>query len=240
MMQVDFDRYTSAVQAGRLLRVVNFHNTAAGAADGLRRHLAQLRRDFVIAGRAELDELFQTGEWHGDRPPVLAVFYEGYANHAAVAAPILAELDITAWFFIPTVFVDVPLADQEAFADAHSIDLVEEERGAKRLALTWDEVAELSQRHVIAAHTGTHEQITEITTDEDLEREIFGPFRRILAATGQPPAATAFLGGSGLGDTPFVDAAVREAGYPYVFSNSRLQRLTSVPRLVPTQAGNPL
>jgi peptidoglycan/xylan/chitin deacetylase (PgdA/CDA1 family) len=233
MTRVDFGQYIASVDAGRVLRVVNFHNTAAGAAGNLRSHLEHLRRDFVTIGRDELDELFQTGRWHGERPPVLPVFYEGYANHAAVAAPILDELDITAWFFIPTVFVDVPLAEQEAFADAHSIDLVEEERGATRLALTWDEIADLSKRHVIAAHTGTHERIDRIRTDEDLEREIFGPYRQILAVTGQAPIATAFLGGSGIGHTPRVDAAVREAGYPYVFSNSRLQRLASARQLAP-------
>jgi peptidoglycan/xylan/chitin deacetylase (PgdA/CDA1 family) len=237
--RVSFGEYTNALAAGRLLRVVNFHNTAAGAAPGLRRHLEQIRADFVPIGFDELDELFRTGEWHADRPPVLAVFYEGYANHAAVAAPLLDELGLTGWFFIPTVFVDVPLAAQESFAHAHSIDLVEEEHGAARLALTWPEIAQLAQRHVIAAHTGTHERIDAITTEDDLEREIFGPYRRILQVTGRPPAATAFLGGSGVGHTPLVDAALRAAGYRYVFSNSRLQRLSAarIPACAGSRAG---
>ena len=229
MTAASFAFHAGALRAGQLIRVVNFHNTAAGAADALHQHLARLGRDYACIGLGELDQIFATGQWQEDRPPLLPVFYEGYANHAAVAVPILDELGMTGWFFVPTVFVDCPPADQRAFADAHSIELVEEEASAERLAMTWDEIAGLAERHVIAAHSGTHEQASRITSRDDLEREIFGPWRAITEVTGRPPAATAFLGGSALGASPIVDQAVRAAGYRYVFSNTKIQRLTGRP-----------
>lgn len=228
MTTVRLEEFTARLAAGRLLRVVNFHNTPLGAAASLRAHLEELARDFLLIDFEQFDELFATGVWRAERPPLVAVFYEGYANNATVAAPILDELGLTAWFFIPTVFPDVPLAEQRAFAEAHSIDLVEEELGAERLAITWDEVAAVSERHVVAAHSGTHERIENIRTEEELEREIFRPYQQILSVTGRPPAATAFLGGSSMGNTPVVDDALRAAGYRYVFSNAKVQRLFSL------------
>jgi hypothetical protein len=220
-----FGFYADHLRRGRLVRVVNFHNTAAGAATALRTHLERLNAEFSCISLSEFDGIFATGEWHGDRPPLLPVFYEGYANHASVAAPILDELGMTGWFFIPTMFIDTPVAQQREFAQSHSIGLVEEEAGAKRLAMTWDEIADLSRRHVVTPHTGTHEEIGRIISDEDLDREVFGPFRSMRQATGHPPPATAFLSGQPLGEHPPVDHAIRKTGYRYVFSNTRVQRL---------------
>ena len=231
---LSFAPYSAALRAGRLLRVVNFHNTAASAVGALWAELERLSAECTAIDNTQLAELCAGTPWRREKPPVVLAFYEGYANHYAVAAPVLAELSLTAWFFVPTVFVDVPLVDQEKFANAHSIDLVEDEIGAERLAFTWDEVAELSERHVIAAHTGTHEQVDLITTEEDLEREVYGPYRRILEVTGRPPAATAFLFGASLGGWPLVEAAIARAGYEFVFSNTKLQRMTCPPAQVGT------
>jgi peptidoglycan/xylan/chitin deacetylase (PgdA/CDA1 family) len=213
--------------AGPLLRVINFHNTARGAETTLRQQLTDLAGRYETIGLQGLHDLFDGKRWTGSRPPLALVFYEGYANNATVAAPILDELELTGWFFLPTAFLDVPPAEQETFALAHDIGLVEEEMGAERLAMTWDEVAALSRRHVIAAHTANHEQIDRIGTQEDIHREIVRPYEQILATTGRPPAATAFLYGAPVDGYPEIERLLVDIGYAFVFSNLKLQRLAA-------------
>ncbi len=214
---------------GPLLRVVNFHNTAKSSERTLKAQLTHLGEHFETIGPNELHDLFSGQPWPGTRPPLALVFYEGYANNATVAAPLMDELGLTGWFFLPTAFMDVPPSRQEAFAEEHHIGLVEEEIGADRIAMTWQEVADLARRHAIAAHTATHEQIARLRTEEDLQREIVQPYEKILEATGHPPAATAFLFGSPVDDYPEVENALKETGYSFVFSNTKLQRLAAGP-----------
>lgn len=217
--------YRSALTQGRYLRVLNFHNTAQDSRHLLRLELSRLTRRFAVVTAADLDDFYATGQWADDRPAFIPVFYEGYRNNYEVAASVCDELDIPAWFFVCTGFVDCPPAEQEQFARSHNIDLLRAEHGRDRLAMTWDEVVELSQRHIVTPHTASHDGIAEIVTDDDLEREIVEPKRRLDSITGQDAPAMAYLGGSPYGGSARHDAAVRAAGYRYLFSNTMVQRI---------------
>jgi peptidoglycan/xylan/chitin deacetylase (PgdA/CDA1 family) len=229
-MDMPLARGSSAwTPAWPLLRVINYHNTAKSAEDALRSQLADVASQFDTIGLDDLHTLSSGRPWTGARPPLALVFYEGYANHATVAAPVLDELGLTGWFFLPTAFLDVPSGEQEAFAGLHDLGLVEEEFGAERIAMTWDDVAALSRRHVIAAHTATHERIDNIRIDADIRRELIAPYEKIRDVTGRPPAATAFLYGASIDGYPTIERILTETGYPFVFSNTKLQRLVFQP-----------
>lgn len=217
--------YRTALGQGRYVRVLNFHNTPHQSSHLLRLELSRLARRFAVVTPADLDAFYATGRWTDDRPAFIPVFYEGYRNNYEVAAAVCDALDIPAWFFVCTGFVDCPPAEQEQFARSHMIDLVASEHGRDRLAMTWDEVSELSRRHVVTPHTASHEGIAEIVTDADLEREIIEPKRRLDAITGQDSPAMAYLWGSPFGGSERHDAAVRAAGYRYFFSNTMVQRI---------------
>ena len=100
------------------------------------------------------------------------MFYEGYRNSATVAAPLCDEFELTGWFPIATSFVDCDPEHQEAFARAHWISLVEEDTQGGRIAMNWDEVHDLSKRHVIYPHTAHHEGFDTVLSDDDIEREV--------------------------------------------------------------------
>jgi len=218
--------HRDAFGRGHFLRVVNWHNTPASGADSLRHQLARYARAFAPVGLADLDRFYETGAWHLPRPGFMPVFYEGYRNSAEVAGPILDELGLTGWFFICTGFLDTPPPQQEAFARAHYIGLVQEDLDRDRpIAMTWDQVRDLSTRHVVTPHTASHESVAWIRSDEDIEREIMEPKRRMDAVTGQDSACFAWLAGTHYGHDPVNDEAVRRAGYRYVFSNTMIQRL---------------
>lgn len=222
--------HRDAFRRGHFVRVVNWHNTPAGTTDKLRRELTDYAAHYSAVGLDDLDRFYETGRWDLPRPGFLPVFYEGYRNNAEVAAPILDELGMTGWFFICTGFLDTPPAQQEPFARAHSIGLVQEDldRNAEEgqsIAMSWDQVRELSVRHVVTPHTANHESVGWIRSEADIEREIIVPKQRMDAVTGQSAACFAWLEGTHYGHDPINDEAVRAAGYRYVFSNTMIQRL---------------
>ncbi|GJF34613.1 hypothetical protein KNE206_73130 [Kitasatospora sp. NE20-6] len=222
---ISFADEARAFAEGRFLRVVNYHNTPAADGEQLEAELAAYAERYAPVGLDDLDRFRTTGLWHKDRPGLIPVFYEGYRNNAEVAAPLAEKAGLTAWFFIATGFLDVPVAEQYDFAEAHEIDLVPEDVRGERLAMTWDQVAALGERHVVTPHTACHEETANIVTPEDFEREIFAPKRRMDAVTGQSAACFAFLRGTSRGHSADHDAALRDAGYRYLFSNTMVQHL---------------
>jgi hypothetical protein len=217
--------HRQAFREGRIIRVVNYHSTPRCGRAALERELADLAEAFSPVTLGDLESIFATGEWHKDKPGVLPVFYEGYRNNAVVAAPLCDRLGLTAWFPVVTQFLTTPPELQETFARAHWIYLVEEDLHGDRIAMTWDELKDLSERHVVFPHTASHEGFDTVLDAEDLRREVFDPKASMDAATGQNAQAFAWLHGSGYGRSPMHDQALVDAGYTFLFSNTMIQRL---------------
>lgn len=220
-----FSTHRNTIASGRFIRVVNYHNTPRSAADSLRAELAVYAEHFECITLADLDRFYADGTWRTDRPGFLPVFYEGYRNSFDVAGRICDDLGLTGWFPVCTGFIDCPAQEQEMFARSHWIGLVEEEKEGGRLALNWDEVAELSKRHVLYPHTASHDGIVDIRTAEDFHREIVEPKRKLDAVTGQSAPAFAWLHGSPWGVSPAHDRALVDTGYRYLFSNTMVHRI---------------
>ena len=218
-------RQRAAFASGAFLRVVNWHNTPQSERSTLRAELAWYaeRHDPVLP--QDLDRLFETGHWGRAKPGFIPVFYDGYLNHATVAAPVCDELGITAWFFPPTGFLSVEPARQREYANSHDIDLVAEERDQPALAMTWDDLAVIPRRHVVCAHTANHVQAKAIVSAEDVEREVLEPVRQITALTGTRPPAFAWFFGSPFDPSSVAGDAVLAAGIRYAVSNTAYQRI---------------
>ncbi|GAB4064321.1 hypothetical protein GCM10028777_10190 [Angustibacter speluncae] len=220
---VDVQR--TALRAGSMLRVLNFHLTPDVSRDRLRADLSTLAERFDTTDLAGLDAFFESGRWPTRRPPVLPVFYEGYAASASVAAQVCDELGLTGWFAVCTGFVESPVDEQELYARAHWIDLHPSELDGRRLALTYDELGELARRHVVFPHTASHAGIADVTTDDDVRAELAEPLARVREATGTDAALHAWFLGTAYGASARHDEALRAAGYRYVVSNTMVQRI---------------
>lgn len=222
----DWSAHRAALAAGRVLRVVNFHNTTDAAADDVRAELAWWADRTVGIDLADLEGFFAAGRWPDDRPRFVPVFYEGYANHARVAAPVCESLGLTGWFAVCTGFVTCPRDQQELFARSHFIAVSAAETDGRRLALTPGELADVSRRHVVFPHTASHDGIAETTTDADLDREVRAPLAALREWTsGRAAPVFAWMGGTPWGTAPRHDAAVLAAGHRYVVSNTMVQRI---------------
>ena len=219
---------TAALAAGRLLRVVNFHSTPDRLAGRVEAEIADYAARYTPLSSAGLAAALD-GRWPpsvGDRPPVVLAFFDGFANNARVALPVLDALGVPGWFHLPTGFLDTPPEDQAGFARRHVIRVAPEEveRG-EPLAMTWDDVAALAERHDVGAHTATHAFAPDVRTAADLEREVRTPLRRIREVTGRPPATAAWLGGARFDPGHPGDRAALDAGVRFSVSGLAYERL---------------
>jgi hypothetical protein len=220
--------HQEAFRRGELIRVVNYHSTPHSAKAALEDELAAYADRFAPVTMADLDTLFDEGTWPHDRPGVIPVFYEGYRNSYEVAAPAAEKAGLTAWFPVATQFISTPVDYQEVFARSHWISLVEEDIGrTDRIAMSWEEVAELAQRHEIYPHTATHQGFDTVLSERELLTEVIEPKQRMEEVIGRPARAFAWLHGTPYGRSPFHDEALVRAGYDFLFSNTMVQRLPS-------------
>ena len=219
----------SAFVAGRLLRVVNFHSTPDRLAGRVAAELADYAARYTPMSAADLSAALD-GTWPASvlegRPAIVLAFFDGFANNARVAAPVLDRLGVPGWFHLPTGFLDAPPGEQPAFARRHAVRVAPEEVAAGApLAMTWDDVARLAERHDVGAHTATHATAASVTTPADLEREVLAPLRKVAEVTGRPPAAAAWLGGTPFDPGHPGDRAARDAGVRFHVSGLGYERL---------------
>lgn len=218
-------RHTTAFRDGHHLTVLNYHNTPSRMADEIRNDLLVMKERFHLADLSDLDEFTDSGRWPQDRPVALPVFYEGYENHLSVAAPVCDEVGVTGWFGVCTGWIDSVPSAHEIFALSHTIRLVPEEIGAERIAMTWGEVAQLGERHIVFPHTASHAAQHDVISDADIEREIDEPLRQLQAVCKRSAPVFAWLHGTSWGCNGRLDRALIDAGYRYLISNTMVHRI---------------
>lgn len=214
----------TALAAAPPIRVVNYHNTPAYRAAQYDRELAALAERFSPVREDDLAAFFDTGRWGSDRPGVIVALYNGYRNNHDVFRPLLDRHGLVGWFFAVTGFSSCPAAGQADFAAVRTLATVPGEYGDGRVALSWDELRALDRDHVVASHTRHHARIA-ADDAAGQESEIVGAqddFRREL---GHPVRSFAWLLSGTSGHSPLTDACLRRAGYEFLFSDFRLQRL---------------
>lgn len=206
------------------IRVVNYHNTPAHRAADYDRELAMLAERFSPVREDDLTAFFDTGRWTASRPGVIVALYNGYRNNHDVFRPLLERHGLVGWFFAVTGFSSCPPGEQRTFAAARTLATVPVEYPDGRVALSWDELRALDRDHVVASHTRHHARIS-ADDAAGQESEIVGAqddFRREL---GHPVRSFAWLLSGTYGHAPLTDACLKRAGYEFLFSDFRVQRL---------------
>ncbi len=208
------------------IRVINYHNTDRQDAARIEREIAAYSRNFCPVTIADVDRYFETGVWHKNKPGLIPAVFEGYRNHVDTILPILEKYGFTGWFYVPSFYMDVPVAEQLAFSRAHDLDVTRPENYPDgRFAMTWDEVRQVAKKHEICCHTGNHFEITRETSDEDMHREIVLAKRRLEEEIDRPIDVFCWLYGQEYSYNPRAHKYLEEAGYRYVVSNLKMEKI---------------
>jgi peptidoglycan/xylan/chitin deacetylase (PgdA/CDA1 family) len=207
-----------------LVRAVNFHNTPQMRAAQYDGQVKQCSKLFAPVDENDLDQYLTTGRWHKAKPGLIVALYNGYRDNYDVFLPLLERYGFIGWFFVPTAFVGTPVAEQPAFIARRRLTVVANEYADGRYALSWRELKELDRNHIIASHTRNHSQLA--TADPSaLEGEIVGSQQDLEAHLGHRVRSFASLSGAPYGEHPEADRLIKAAGYQFVFSNLKIQRL---------------
>ena len=226
MAQAALASLLHGIASARAIRVVNFHATPRYRQDEFRAQIAAFATLFEPITIANLPAAID-GSWPHARPGLIPVLFEGFRDNLDVMLPILEENGFTGWFFVPSAFPKVPADEQRAFAAAHLLHLpARDEYPGQRVALNWDELRTISRRgHVVACHTRTHNELRTDTPTSVLEEEISLAKTEIQGELGQDVDVFCWLRGAELGVNLEADRLLRHAGFKYLFSNYKIQRL---------------
>ena len=207
-----------------LIRAVNFHSTARANATHYERQLAQYAQFFTSVNQDELDEYLTTGRWHKSKPGLIVSVYEGYRNSFEVLVPLLEKHGFIGWFWMITSFINAPVAEQLSYAEHHDIDMLTHEYPDGRYALTWEELRQIDRKHVIASHSRSHTLLSKLPPAVQYQ-EVVGSQEDFKKNLGHPVRGFVSLTGPAYGETPAIDRLIDKAGYDFVFSNFRIQRI---------------
>ena len=161
-----------------------------------------------------------------DKPMLVPVLFEGFRDNHDVILPILEEFGFKGWFFVPSHFPNVDASRQRIFAARHHLYYGPDEYPGQRIALDWTELRAAHARgHLVACHSRNHTALHPDTPDAVLHDEIVVAKQELEQGLGAAVDTFCFLYGAEYGLNPRADALLIEAGFRYLFSNFRLQRL---------------
>jgi len=208
------------------IRVVNYHNTNDVNSGRFEDEMKYFSKHFVPVAMKDINVFFETHKWPYEKPGLIPAIFEGYRSHYDVMRPILDKYNFVGWFYIPSFFVDVKPIEQLEFCHTHRLRTTGEYMYPDgRIAMSWDEIKELSKRHEICCHTGSHFEITKDTTDEDMHREIVESKRLLEKHIGKPVDVFCWLAGEEYNYNIRAHKHLEEAGYKYVLSNLKLEKV---------------
>lgn len=211
------------------LTAINFHNTPRRRFDEYDRQFALIAEHFAPTREDDLAHYLATGRWPTSRPGIVLAFYNGYRNNFDVAYPLLEKHGLVGWFLAASGYVSCPSADQLEFGRTRTLRTMKDEYPDGRYALNWDECRMLDRNHVVGSHTRNH---TRVSLDDTaaLEEEIVGSQADFTRELGHPVRSFAWLFGGAYGENPLADVHVDRAGYEFLFSNYKVQRLPGAAR----------
>lgn len=223
-MNTDLEEIAGSFRTAPPIVAVNYHNTPAYRAADYDRELATLAQYYAPTTEDDLAAFFRTGDWPHGKPGVIVALYNGYRNNYDVFRPLLEKHGLVGWFFAATAYASCPPERQAAFAAAHTLTTVPDEYADGRYAMDWSELRALDGPHVVASHTRNHARIS-VDDAAAMESEIVGAQQDFVANLGHPVRSFAWLLSGTYGQSAVTDACVDRAGYEFLFSNFKIQRL---------------
>ena len=176
------------------IRVVNYHSSPADSIDTFESHLQFYKEHFSSVSLDDLKCFFEkNGKWVKSKPGLIISFDDGIYNNYSIRG-VLEKYGFVGWFFVSPGFSDTPINQQVQFAiDNRIADAAPLENG--RMAMTWDELKELTNNHVIGCHTNTHCRLYKHLSHEQMFIEIVDSKKLLEEKLGKMIEIFCWVGG---------------------------------------------
>jgi len=218
------EELATGLRTGRAIRLINYHATPRTRAAEYRAQISACAGRYASLGEGGMDALMQGRT--GGRPILAPILFEGFRDNYDVILPILEEFGFVGWFFVPSHFLSVAPRRQRIFAARHALHYGPDEYPGERIALSWPELRDAHARgHMVACHSRNHTALHPHTPDDVLHDEIVLAKQELEDGLGAPVDTFCYLYGAEYGLNLRADAMLISAGYRYLFSNFRLQRI---------------
>lgn len=215
---------TNGFRSGRAIHTINYHATPSSCAQEYRDQISRCAGRFETLASRGIDGLMQGNA--GGKPVLAPILFEGFRDNYDVILPILEEFGFAAWFFIPSHFINVLPRRQRIFAARHHLTYGPDEYAGERIALSWAELRDARARgHFVACHSRNHTGLQPDTPDAVLYDEIVVAKQELEDGLGAEVDTFCYLYGAEYGLNPRADEMLVKAGFRYLFSNFRLQKI---------------
>jgi peptidoglycan/xylan/chitin deacetylase (PgdA/CDA1 family) len=193
------------------VRVIAFHDIPERDRDSFVEKIAWLARTCRLVSVADAHDRAGLDE---ERLNVALTFDDGFAEHAAFAAPVLVDLDVPAVFFVPSGALDLSPTD----ADRFSRDGLRRQ-GSFRF-MSERQLGELAGHPLfeIGGHTTDHADLGSLGDQQALDGQIVRDKAALERLTGAPLRWFAFPFGSSANVSARALHTLAGAGYQAAFT----------------------
>lgn len=195
--------------------------------------ISKYREDFKLFSEkyssttlSDMDSFFEEKRWIKDKPGIILCFIGNDRAFYDVIYPLLEEYGLTGWFFISPEISDIPAEKQFEYAKQHDFVLrCTDYRDGERLALSWEEIQEISEKHEICCESFSNVMIKESFDERKLEQEICASKTLLEKMLNKSVRAFHWQASGDFKYNLTAHVLLEKSGYEYVLSNLRLEKL---------------
>jgi peptidoglycan/xylan/chitin deacetylase (PgdA/CDA1 family) len=207
------------------IRVVNYHDTPEEEMPNFEAQLKFYQRYYAPVSVEDLQSFFQKGLWTKSKPGLIISFDDGYRNNYDQAVPLLEKYGFIGWFFIPSGLIESSFNDQAEFAGKNKEKLKNVYKDG-RFLMSWNEIEQLSRKHVVGCHTFSHHRMNVTDNDEVLTKEIVLSKKLLEEKVQQPVSIFCWVGGEEHTYTKRAAEKIKHAGYKFSFMTNSYPIMT--------------
>lgn len=155
------------------LIVLNYHGTQNKNIHNFIKQIKYLKKHYELISPIEFEILVRSKRKIKGKKLVLT-FDDGIKNNM-YAIDVLNKLGISAYFFVVPQFIETSADNQKAFFIKNirpCINIEIDNLPEDFVALSWDDLIEISKKHTIGCHTYSHTMVKDVLDNYGLEKEI--------------------------------------------------------------------
>jgi peptidoglycan/xylan/chitin deacetylase (PgdA/CDA1 family) len=211
-----FLRFYKKLYRSGYIRAVNYHDVPPNDFSSFEKQLRFFKNYFSSVSFSDLEKFFFSKIWSKSKPGLIISFDDGLRSHYSIVAPLLEKYGFTGWFFVPTDFISTPVDKQSAYCLSHNITFGYD-YGDGRRAMTWNEIKDLDNKHVLVSHTRSHLRLGESVPEDRLKTEIIGSKKILEEKLGHDIMCFGWVGGEVDSYSATAYKWIQKAGYKFSF-----------------------